>query len=113
MLQDVPTADVVVTNPTHFAVALRYDEKKPRAHRGRQGHGPAGGEDPRDRHRKRRAPRRGAAAGARAVSSSVDIGREVPAALYVTVAQVLTYVYQLRAARDARRDSRRRRPTIH
>jgi flagellar biosynthetic protein FlhB len=30
----------------------------------------------------------------------VDIGREVPAALYVAVAQVLTYVYQLRAARE-------------
>ena len=29
MMADVPTADVVVTNPTHFAVALRYDGKKP------------------------------------------------------------------------------------
>ena len=29
MIADVPTADVVVTNPTHFAVALRYDGKKP------------------------------------------------------------------------------------
>ena len=43
MLQEVPTADVVVTNPTHFAVALRYDEKQePRAHRRRQGHRAAG-----------------------------------------------------------------------
>jgi len=31
MMQEVPTADVVVTNPTHFAVALRYDEKRMRA----------------------------------------------------------------------------------
>src|SRR5690606_10042400 len=31
MMQDVPKADVVVTNPTHFAVALRYDEKRMRA----------------------------------------------------------------------------------
>ena len=37
---------------------------------------------------------------ARALHKSVEIGREVPAALYVTVAQVLTYVYQLRAARE-------------
>ena len=37
---------------------------------------------------------------ARALYKSVEIGREVPAALYVTVAQVLTYVYQLRAARE-------------
>ena len=31
MLQDVPKADVVITNPTHYAVALRYDDKKMRA----------------------------------------------------------------------------------
>ena len=31
MMQEVPKADVVVTNPTHFAVALRYDEKRMRA----------------------------------------------------------------------------------
>ena len=31
MMQEVPTADVIVTNPTHFAVALRYDEKRMRA----------------------------------------------------------------------------------
>ena len=37
---------------------------------------------------------------ARALHKSVDIGREVPAALYVAVAQVLTYVFQLRAARE-------------
>ena len=37
---------------------------------------------------------------ARALYKSVEIGREVPAALYVSVAQVLTYVYQLRAARE-------------
>ena len=97
MMQEVPKADVVITNPTHFAVALRYDEtRNARADRGGQGHGAAGRQDPRDRHRKRRADRRGAAAGARAVSS-VELGREVPAALYVTVAQVLTYVYQLSA----------------
>jgi flagellar biosynthesis protein FlhB len=37
---------------------------------------------------------------ARALYRTVDLGREVPAALYVTVAQVLTYVYQLKAAID-------------
>jgi flagellar biosynthetic protein FlhB len=37
---------------------------------------------------------------ARALFRNVDLGREVPAALYVTVAQVLTYVFQLRAARE-------------
>ena len=37
---------------------------------------------------------------ARALHKSVEVGHEVPAALYVTVAQVLTYVYQLKAARE-------------
>ena len=31
MMHEVPKADVVVTNPTHYAVALRYDEKRMRA----------------------------------------------------------------------------------
>jgi flagellar biosynthetic protein FlhB len=97
MMQEVPKADVVITNPTHYAVALRYDEAQSRAYCGRQGFGPARRQDSRDRHRKRRAARRRAAAGARALSQR-RAGHEVPAALYVTVAQVLTYVYQLKAA---------------
>ncbi len=99
MLQDVPTADVIVTNPTHFAVALRYDDKRARAPvvvaKGTEliaarireiagAHGVAIVEAP---------PL------ARALYRSVDVGREIPAALYAAVAQVLTYVYQLRAAR--------------
>lgn len=99
MMQDVPTADVIVTNPTHFAVALRYDERRSRApvvvakgtdliaarirEIGRE-HGVTIVEAP---------PL------ARALHRSVDIGGEIPAALYAAVAQVLTYVYQLRAAR--------------
>jgi flagellar biosynthesis protein FlhB len=100
MLQDVPTADVVVTNPTHFAVALRYDEQKSRA--------PivvAKGTELLAAKIREIATENGvpiveAPPLARALHKSVEIGREVPAALYVTVAQVLTYVYQLRAARE-------------
>jgi flagellar biosynthetic protein FlhB len=100
MLQDVPKADVVVTNPTHFAVALRYDEGKMRA--------PivvAKGTDLLALRIRELASEHGvpiveAPPLARALHKNVDIGREVPAALYVTVAQVLTYVYQLRAARE-------------
>jgi len=100
MLQDVPRADVVVTNPTHFAVALRYDEKKNRAPivvakgtellalKIREIAGEHG------------VPVIEAPPLARALHKSVEIGHEVPAALYVTVAQVLTYVYQLKAARE-------------
>ncbi len=100
MMDAVPTADVVVTNPTHFAVALRYDESKMRA--------PvvvAKGTDLLALKIREIAGENGVAIVeapplARALHKSVDIGREVPAALYVAVAQVLTYVFQLRAARE-------------
>jgi len=100
MLQDVPKADVVITNPTHYAVALRYDENKNRA--------PivvAKGTELlaakiREVAAEHNVPIVPAPPLARALYKSVELGREVPAALYVTVAQVLTYVYQLRAARE-------------
>jgi flagellar biosynthetic protein FlhB len=98
MMQEVPKADVIVTNPTHFAVALRYDDKKMRA--------PivvAKGTDLlaariREIAGEHNVPIIEAPPLARALYRTVDLGREVPAALYVTVAQVLTYVYQLKAA---------------
>jgi flagellar biosynthetic protein FlhB len=100
MMQDVPTADVVVTNPTHYAVALRYDERKNRA--------PvvvAKGTELLALRIREVATEHGvpiveAPPLARALYKSVELGREVPAALYITVAQVLTYVFQLRAARE-------------
>jgi flagellar biosynthetic protein FlhB len=98
MMQEVPKADVVITNPTHFAVALRYDESRMRA--------PvvvAKGTDLlaariREIATENGVPLVAAPPLARALYRSVELGHEVPAALYVTVAQVLTYVYQLKAA---------------
>jgi flagellar biosynthetic protein FlhB len=98
MMEEIPKADVVVTNPTHFAVALRYDDVKMRA--------PivvAKGTDLLAARIREIATENGvpvveAPPLARALYRTVDLGREVPAALYVTVAQVLTYVYQLKAA---------------
>lgn len=100
MMHDVPKADVVVTNPTHYAVALRYDEKRMRA--------PvvvAKGTDLvaariREIAFEHAVPVLEAPPLARALHRSVDIGAEIPAALYVAVAQVLTWVHQLRAARS-------------
>ena len=100
MMQEVPTADVVVTNPTHYAVALRYDEKKNRA--------PivvAKGVELialkiREIATEHGVPVIEAPPLARALHKSVELNREVPAALYITVAQVLTYVYQLKNARE-------------
>lgn len=99
MLQDVPTADVVITNPTHFAVALKYDEAKMRA--------PmvvAKGADLvalriRELASENRVALFEAPPLARALYGSTDIGHEIPARLYVAVAQILTWIYRVRQAR--------------
>ena len=99
MMQEVPKADVIVTNPTHFAVALKYDEKRMGA--------PivvAKGADLVAGRIRELATASGvpifeAPPLARALFKSVDIGDEIPATLYVVVAQILTYIYQLKTAR--------------
>jgi flagellar biosynthetic protein FlhB len=99
MMQDVPTADVIVVNPTHFAVVLRYDDQKMRA--------PvvvAKGLDLvalriRELGNEHGVPIFEAPPLARALHRSVEIGDEIPAGFYVAVAQVLTYIFQLRSAR--------------
>ena len=98
MIQEVPKADVIVVNPTHFAVALRYDDKRMRAPRV-----VAKGVDVlamqirlvADAHR---IPLVEAPPLARALYATTDLGHEIPAALYVAVAQILAYVYQLKQA---------------
>jgi flagellar biosynthetic protein FlhB len=99
MMQEVPKADVIIVNPTHFAVALRYDEKRMRA--------PtvvAKGADViaariREIATENLVPIFEAPPLARALFKSVEIGTEIPATLYVAVAQILTYIYQLKTAR--------------
>jgi len=98
MMEDVPRADVIVVNPTHYAVALRYDDKAMRAPRV-----VAKGVDLmaariREVASEHRVPIFEAPPLARALHRSVEIGDEIPAELYAAVAQVLTYVFQLRAA---------------
>lgn len=101
MMQEVPKADVVVTNPTHYAVALRYDDSRMRA--------PvvvAKGMDLiagriREVARKNGVPILEAPPLARALHKQCDLGDAIPAQLYTAVAQVLAYVYQLRASRAA------------
>ncbi len=96
MMDSVPDADVVITNPSHFAVALKYDPENMRA--------PlvlAKGADFVAAN-----IRRVASANeilllespplARALYHTTDIGKEIPHGLYVAVAQVLAYVFQLR-----------------
>jgi flagellar biosynthetic protein FlhB len=98
MMDDVPKADVIVVNPTHYAVALRYDEKTMKA--------PtvvAKGVDLmaariREVASEHKVPIFEAPPLARALHRHADIGDEIPTGLYVAVAQVLTYIFQLRAA---------------
>lgn len=99
MMEEVPTADVIVVNPTHYAVALRYDDKAMRAPRV-----VAKGLDLvalriREVASEHRVPIFEAPPLARALHRHVEIGDEIPSGLYVAVAQVLTYIFQLRAAR--------------
>ena len=101
MMQDVPKADVIVTNPTHFAVALRYDERGMRA--------PivvAKGADViaariREIAGENAVPIFEAPPLARMLYRNVDIGHEIPANLYVAVAQILSYIFQLKASKQA------------
>ncbi|MDP9045630.1 MAG: EscU/YscU/HrcU family type III secretion system export apparatus switch protein [Pseudomonadota bacterium] len=98
MLAAVPKADLVVMNPTHYAVALKYDDQKMAAPRV-----VAKGADLlalkiRDLAQDARVPVLQAPVLARALYAHAEIDREIPAALFGAVAQVLAYVYQLRAA---------------
>ena len=96
MMQDLKKADVVVTNPTHFAVALRYDHKEHNA--------PfvvAKGQDEVAKRIRELAGEYGIVIMenkplARALYAQVDIGQTVPADLYKAVAEVLAFVYRLR-----------------
>jgi len=98
MLADVPTADVVITNPTHFSVALKYDQSGSTApqviakgadlmamqirHIARANDVVIYEEPPL----------------ARAIYASTEVGDEIPGNLFLAVARVLAYVFHLRKA---------------
>lgn len=98
MMAAVPTADLVVMNPTHYAVALKYEDGTMGAPRV-----VAKGADLlalriRDLARDHKVPVLQAPVLARALYAHAELDREIPASLFAAVAQVLAYVYQLRAA---------------
>jgi flagellar biosynthesis protein FlhB len=100
MMEAVPTADVVVVNPTHYSVALRYDSSKPapvvvakgldhvalRIREVAREHGVAVVPDP---------PR------ARTLHATVELNQMIPEELFAAVAQLLAYVYRVAGARRA------------
>jgi flagellar biosynthesis protein FlhB len=98
MLAAVPQADLVVMNPTHFAVALKYDEKAMGAPRV-----VAKGADLlafkiRDLAKEHKVPVLQSPPLARALYAHSEVDQEIPARLFSAVAQVLAWVYQLRDA---------------
>lgn len=112
MMSDVPKADVVITNPDHYSVALQYDP----------GTMPAplilamGVNETalkiREIAREYRIEIVEMPPLARAIYHNSDIGDEIPAELYMAVAQVLAYVFQLDEARHGRMKAPERKPKV-
>jgi flagellar biosynthetic protein FlhB len=113
MLAAVPQADLVVMNPTHYAVALKYEEGKMAAPKV-----VAKGADLlamkiRDLAKDSKVPVLQQPVLARALYAHAKVDHEIPAALFGAVAQVLAYVYQLRAAMASRNVARPDVPHPH
>jgi flagellar biosynthetic protein FlhB len=96
MMHKVPTADVVIVNPTHFAVALKYDPKNMRAPRVVAKGADLVAQNIRRIAEEHRVPIFDSPKLARALYRSTDLNREIPAGLYVAVAQVLSYIFRIR-----------------
>lgn len=96
MMQDVPKADVIVTNPTHIAVALKYDADSMAAPKVVAKGADLVAQRIKELGRKSGVPLVENVPLARALHKSVKVGKTVPRSLYQAVAEVLAYVYRLR-----------------
>jgi flagellar biosynthetic protein FlhB len=96
MMAEVPKADVVVTNPDHYAVALRYTESRMRAPRVVAMGSMLIAERIVEIARENAVPVLRAPPLARALFTHAEVGQEIPGPLYNAVAEVLAWVYQLR-----------------
>jgi flagellar biosynthetic protein FlhB len=100
MMAEVPTADVIVTNPTHFAVALKYKEGGVGAPRVVAKGADAVAAKIRELASEHNIPLLEAPPLARALYTHTELGDEIPETLYAAVAEVLAYVFQLRGFRQ-------------
>ncbi|MGI4779792.1 MAG: EscU/YscU/HrcU family type III secretion system export apparatus switch protein [Janthinobacterium lividum] len=94
----VPRADFILMNPTHFAVALRYDEKTMNAPQVISKGADLLAMRIRDIATEHRIPVLQSPLLARALFAHAELDRSIPSSLYTAVAQVLAYVYRLKAA---------------
>ncbi len=107
MMAAVPTADVVVTNPTHIAVALKYDPELGGAPRViAKGKGFIA-ERIKEIARASGVPVLERKPLARALFAAVDVGKEIPYELFKTVAEILAYVYRLKGRNPMRKNANR------
>jgi flagellar biosynthetic protein FlhB len=97
-VNSVPKADFVVMNPTHFAVAIRYDEKTMHAPQVISKGADLLAMKIRDIAKNHEIPVLQSPMLARALYANAELNQDIPSALYTAVAQVLAYVYKLRAA---------------
>ncbi|QQS35492.1 MAG: flagellar biosynthesis protein FlhB [Ignavibacteriales bacterium] len=102
MMQNIPKADVIITNPTHYAIALKYDMQKDKAPRVL-----AKGVDELAQRIKKIAaendiPMHEDRELARMLYKMCDIGDLIPTVLFKAVAQILAYVYQLKNEKKKR-----------
>ena len=102
MMKDIPTADVVVTNPTHFAIAIKYELNKDNAPKV-----VAKGMDELAQRIKKIAVENNVSLYedkelARALFKSVEVGEEIPTKLFKAVAQILAYIFQMKKLKKKR-----------
>lgn len=102
MMADVPTADVVVTNPTHYAVALKYTDGSGAPKVVAKGTDEVAAKI-RELAREHKVAILEAPALARALYKHSEIGDEIPQRLYAAVAEVLAYVFQVRTFKPGNR----------
>lgn len=102
MMQKVPTADVIITNPTHIAVALKYDEGLPAPQLIAKG-ADLVAEKIKELAKSHNIPIVENKPLARTIFKSMKLGQIIPRELYVAVAEVLSYVFKLK--RKMRRGS--------
>lgn len=97
-VQSVPKADFILMNPTHYAVAIKYDEKTMAAPRVISKGADLLALKIRDVAKAHEVPVLQSPVLARALYAHAELDQDIPASLYTAVAQVLAYIYRLRAA---------------
>jgi flagellar biosynthetic protein FlhB len=100
MMAAVPKADVVITNPTHIAVAIKYDASTMRAPKLVAKGQELTAKRIREVAEEKGVPNVERRPLARALYKMVDIGMEIPVDLYQAVAEVLAFIYSLKGVRQ-------------